>query len=210
MAVKVNRGDERLLTKSEWVDESAIHGNDELVLNAPVMVKAQERILEQFTPTNSIALVSLCTSTRPYSKSPKWKTFLGVFSGVDFIVSSNGGVVPLEYEGSYPYMTYDAHGQKQFDELYIVYTIRNLIRFFISKRYDFIVFNFRPTLRNKKAGLLAGRYLKRHNHINDYAVLPSLGVYEAAEFQTMRSKLFPDIHPAVLDEIKRQIEVYRA
>lgn len=204
MAVKkTNVGDEKLLRKSEWVSEELIQGNDELVLNASIINKAQERILDQYKPTNNIALVSLCTATRPYSKSQKWKKFLQEIKGVDFIISSNGGVIPIQYESSYPYMTYDAHGESKFDELYQIYTIRNLIRFFILKRYDHIVFNFRPTLRNRKSGVLAGRYLQQRGYIKSYKVCPSRDIYaKAAKSFTYRYQLFPDIHPVILNDMK--------
>jgi len=100
MAVKTNRGDERLICRDEWVVAESIQGSPELIFNSPVMNKAQELILDQFTPTHPIAFVSVCTSSRPYSKSPKWKTFKNELSDVDLIVCSNGGIIPLEYENS--------------------------------------------------------------------------------------------------------------
>jgi len=173
------------------------------------MIKAQERILEKFKPKNKIAFVSLCTSTRPYSKSRKWKQFKNSFKNVDFIISSNGGVIPIEYEDAYPYMTYDAHGQKQYDELYIIYTSRNLIRFFTLKKYNYVMFNFRPTLRNHKAGKLAGKYLKNKKHIKNYYICPDLNIYEMARkdgFSKLGLSMYPDIHPIILNDMKDKIE----
>lgn len=213
MAVKTNRGDERLLCRDEWVEAQEIQGSPELIFNSPVLNKAQERILDQFTPSHPIAFVSVCTSSRPYSKSPKWKTFKNELLDVDLIVSSNGGIIPMEYESSYPYMTYDAFHQREFDQLFMLYMTRYFIRFFTLKRYDYLVLNSGPTKSHpyrRKSALLAARYLKAHHHIKDFAVCPSLDVYKNAVFRTMRDKLFPDIHPSVLDEIKQQIEAYRA
>ena len=176
-AKKENKGDERLLKKSEWVAPEQIHGTDETILNSPVMVKAQERILEDFTPKNSIALVSLCTTTRPYSKSRKWKKFKSEFD-VDLIISSNGGVIPIEYENCYPFLNYDAHGEDHYDDLYRLYITRNLVRFFCLKKYKYIIFNFRPTLRNQKSGKFAGQYLKKMGHIKDFTVAPNERIYK--------------------------------
>ena len=208
---KENKGDEKLIRKKEWVSSKGLHGSDELILNHPIMIKAQERIFQDFTPKNNIAFVSLCTSTRPYSKSRKWKKFIDEFSNVDFIISSNGGVVPIEYENSYPYLTYDAHGQKAYDDLYRIYTTRNLIRFFILKKYQYIIFNFRPTLRNNQAGKFSGQYLKRMKHIRDYVVAPSQTVYKRAAqdgFQRLGLSMFPDLHPIILGDLHAYIKKF--
>ena len=212
MAIKTNQGDERLSGRDEWVEAESIQGSAELIFNSPVMNKAQELILDRFTPTHPIAFVSVCTSSRPYSKSPKWKTFKNELLDVDLIVSSNCGIIPMEYENSYPYMTYDAFHQREFDQLFMLYMTRYFIRFFTLKSYDYLVLNSGPTKSHpcrRKSALLAARYLKSHHHIKDFAVCPSLDVYKNAVFRTMRDKLFPDIHPSVLDEIKNQIEEYR-
>jgi len=109
-------------------------------------------------------------------------------------------------------MTYDAFHKRQFDQLFMLYMTRYFIRFFTLKRYDYLVINSGPTNAHpcrRKSALLAARHLKSHHHNKDFAVGPSLDVYKNAVFKTMRDKLFPDIHPEVLSEIKGQIEAYR-
>jgi len=210
--IKTNTGKDNLIPMDQWVNAGDLHGNDELILNHPVMIQAQEEILKQFKPKNSIAFVSLCSATRPYSRSKKWKMFINEFSDVDFIIQSNGGVVPLEYELSYPYLTYDAHGTKEFDELYIIYGMRNLTRFFILKKYRYVLFNFRPTLRNIEIGKFVGSYLLDKGHIEDYVIAPNDEVYREAQsqgFQKLGLSMFPDIHPVVIDDLHNKLNDFR-
>jgi predicted RNA-binding protein len=211
MALNINRGDEQLLRRDEWVEAQAIQGSPELIFNSPIINKAQERILDQFTPTHPIAFVSWCTSTRPYSKSPKWKMFEKELAEVDFLVASNAGVIPMAYESSYPYLTYDAHHQPEFDEFFIIYMTRFFIRFFTLKHYDYLVINSSPTERGRKrkSSILAGRYLQQRKHIKDYAVVPSPEVYAAIKYDNIRHRMFPDIQPPVLGQIKETIEKFK-
>jgi predicted RNA-binding protein len=189
-----------------------IVGNDELILNHPIMIQAQEKILEDFIPKNKIAFVSLCTATRPYSSSRKWKKFIQEFKDVDFIICSNAGIIPIEYETDYPFLSYDAHGEKKYDEMYIVYTTRSLMRFFMMKKYRYIVFNFRPTLRNNKSGHFAGKYLKKRKYIEDYIVTPTEAVYKEAQkdgFAKYGYSMYPDLHPIVLNSLHFYINKYK-
>jgi predicted RNA-binding protein len=211
MAVKKNIGGERLLPRSEWPIDGALHGTDEDVLCHPVMIRAQEAIIQQFKPASRVAFLSLCTSTRPYSKGKKWSTFIEQIPGVDHIVCSNGGIIPLEFESEFPYLTYDAHGQAEFDGLYILFTDRNMIRFFVAKRYEYIVFNFRPNLRNSRSAHMAGQYLKARGHVKGYAVIPDERLYDAAHadgFDKHGCRMFSDLHPWILKALKEQAEKY--
>jgi len=207
--MKKNIGKETLLAKKDWGVEGSETGNDENVLVSQIMNKAQERILDIYKPVNKIAFVSLCTSTRPYSKGRKWKKFKECFKDVDLIINSNGGVIPICYDDCYPYMTYDAHGEKKFDDLYVIFSTRALIRFFILKKYDYILFNFRPTLRNVKAGKLAGKYLKSKGHIKGYSIIPDLTLYSKIKKDGFRSgKMFPDLDPLVLEAMRNKIDYF--
>ncbi len=208
---KANKGSTLLIKREEWVSAEDISGTDELVLNHTVMVKAQEEILKRYEPRHKICLVSLCTKTRPYSKGRKWRTFLNEFSNVDFIINSSGGVIPIKYESCYPYLNYDGDGDKIFNELYITYTVRNLIRFFIHIDYDYIVFNFRPNLRNVKAAQIAGKYLQDMGYIKGWVITPNEEVYKKAQangFAKLGLSMYPDLHPIVLEDIKEKIEFF--
>jgi hypothetical protein len=209
--MKHNSGDEKLIPMLEWGVPADIQGSDEIVLNSPIMIKAQEKIIELFKPKSNTAFVSLCTSTRPYSSGRKWNKFIKEFNDVDFIISSNGGVIPIEYENSYPYLTYDAHGTIEYDEVYKLYTTRNLIRFFILKKYENIVFNFRPNLRNSKSAKIAGDYLFEKGHIKSYCIIPNIDLYNEAQndgFTKLGLSMYPDLHPIILTKLKESVIKY--
>ena len=77
-------GDNKLFPKVEWVPAEELFGENQ-VLKHPIMHKAFERILNQHKVIHSTALLSLCTDTRPYHFSLKWKKYLEYFDKkVDF------------------------------------------------------------------------------------------------------------------------------
>lgn len=200
--MKKNAGLETLIPKSQWVKECEIQGVETKTLRHPIVEQAFRRILELYEPKHSIALVSLCTSSRPYSTSRKWKTFKKLWGDkVDLIICSNGGVIPIEFESCYPYLTYDAHGESKYDKEYIDVCYRRLCLFFGKFKYKRIIFNFRPTLRNRRA---AEAFKKKST--SECFILPSLKVYgkaKAAGFPC--GKMFPDLDDGVLKEMSEAI-----
>jgi hypothetical protein len=205
---KVNCGKEDLIPREKWVDESEIQGNDGLVLKSAVINEAFEQILTKHRPKHKIAFVSLCTSTRPYSKSPKWKRFKELFSDdCDLIISSNGGIIPIEFEECYPYMTYDAPASPEFKELYINTLYNRLNRFFTTHHYDYIIFNYRPATRSARNRGAAQRFIENFNGSTCF-ILPSLDVYEVARQNKFKpyGHHYPDLSSEVVDEITAVIE----
>jgi predicted RNA-binding protein len=100
-------GDEKVIKQSKWVPFSEISTSLD-VLNHHIFSDAFQNILKTFKTTHKIAFMSMCTSTRPYYLSRKWKEFKNHFDGLmDLIVISNGGIIPEEYWESYPYLNYD-------------------------------------------------------------------------------------------------------
>lgn len=208
MNKKINQGKDTLIPRNEWVNESEIQGTDDMVLNHPIMEKAFKNIVESFTPNHKIALVSLCTSTRPYSKSRKWKKFIEEFSDyADMIICSNGGIIPIEYEDCYPYLTYDAHGQAKYNEMYIKKIYERLMIFFNKHHYDIIVFNFRPTLRNRKSAI---KFVENYKGDSKIYILPTEEAWEnmLARWRSSpkSAHYFPDIEPEILNELKEVIK----
>ena len=203
---KVNQGKEDLIPQEEWVKESEIQGTDEMVLKHPIMNKAFEEILKKHIPRKKIALVSLCSSTRPYSKSRKWKKFKEEFENdCDLIIASNGGIIPITFEECYPYLTYDAHGQKQYDQMYIEYLYRRLMKFFTVFNYEYIIFNFRPKLRNRISAKL---FIRDYKGSSKVFILPNAETYDKARKNKFKpyGGRYPDISSDVLDEIRETIE----
>lgn len=201
---KENIGSDRLIPKEEWIDKRHIQGDEYKVMNNPIIHKAFNRILELHKPHHRTALVSLCTTSRPYSKSAKWKKFMECFGkDVDLIVCSNGGIIPIEFWECYPFLTYDAHGQSKYDRYYIQYVYRNLMKFFNKFNYDKIVFNFRPGLRNRIAAMAFKRDYTGNAEI---IIVPTEKAYmEAQKAGFPAGKMFPDLDPRVLTEIKKAV-----
>jgi len=149
---KHNQGGQRLFPESEWVSPGRIQGTDATVLRAPIMEEAFRRVCNQHQQKSDVAVLALCTSKRPYSESVEWKAILETTRGhADHIVTSNGGVIPIEFEREYPFMTYDAHGTSEFDTMYIDILSKRLTTFFRLFEYRKVVGFFSPLRRNRKA-----------------------------------------------------------
>ena len=83
---------------------------DENVLKSPLFVEAFESVCELYRPKHNIAVFSLCTQTKPFSNSMKWRGIIKIFgSWADLIICSSAGIIPLEFEKCYPFSDYDSH-----------------------------------------------------------------------------------------------------
>lgn len=205
--MKTNQGNDLLIPRDEWVDPKLICGNDRQVLCSPVIQKAFERILTLHKPKHRIALFGLCTTTRPYSTSVTWKKRKKMWGGVaDLIITSNGGVIPIEFENCYPYLTYDAHGHKQYDELYKYILGQRLLTFLRTFSYQFCVFHYRPKLRNHHMCLTVGAKAKAQGLIEDFAVLPTAKSYPSLyKNPTMFDKYYPEFHPSLIPQVHEKM-----
>lgn len=207
---KINCGKEDLIPKSKWVDESEIQGSDEKVLKSAIIQEAFEQILLQHKPKHKIAFVSLCTSTRPYSKSVKWKNFKRMYSDCcDLIISSNGGIIPMEFEECYPYLTYDApYTNSSFNELYSETLYTRLNRFFTTHHYDYIVFNYRPASKSSRNRKAAERFMSDFKGDTQCFLLPTVEAYEKARANKFKpyGHYYPDLSDEVISEINTLIE----
>lgn len=201
---KENIGEERLIPRERWVTQEELQKTEEMVLRHPIMEEAFQRVLELHKPKHKTALVSLCTSTRPYHKSRKWKEFAKQFGDdVDLIINSSGGVIPMEFDGCYPYLTYDVHRQKEVDNLYCQVAYRRLMTFFSVHKYDRIIFNFRPGLRNRACAL---KFKQTYTGGAEVFILPTQAGYKAAQRGGFpKGKMYPDIDDIVLNEIAEAV-----
>lgn len=212
MSARVNCGSEVLFAKNEWCPAKEIQGTDLDVINHPLMKEAFNRTLEAHEVRHTTALLSLCTKTRPYSKGRKWKTLRNRYGEhADLIVTSNGGIVPLQLEGAYPFKTYDAKGERSNDNAYKVALRQKLSTFFERHRYERLVFLYRPTLRNVDAARHACYALSARGLIKTFAILPSQLLYRSIigrkvmrngksrpAYQCEGYTYYPDIHPLTL------------
>mgnify|MGYP003440508263 FL=1 len=149
----MNKGGELLLKKTEWVSPARLIGDRNLATE-PVIEKAFERILDQWKPASSIALLGLCTSTRPYSSTDTWKMFTrAAATDADPIITSNGGIIPIAFENQYPFLTYNAPAEHdaECDRLYIEVMTRRLKTFLDRFKYKAVIAAYLPKKRNRIA-----------------------------------------------------------
>lgn len=228
------KGDDKLIPHKDWVPQSEMN-TDEKVLKHPIFEQAFKAILKKWKPTKNIAFMSLCTATRPYSKSNKYKEFTKRFGDiVDFIVVSNGGFIPKPFWSSYPYLNYDAPHDDTgaWDKLYQDTMYDRIKRFFGVFEYEYVIANFRPTLRNYEPAKKGLQEMKDAGRIKDFIIIPEIELYEKAKADGFRGEdverrrikakeegreltrqelkpngsgaIFPDLHKFIIDELEAQ------
>lgn len=206
--LKANCGDEKLIPKEKWVPAYELQGDDETrILQHPILEECFQKINEEFVPKHNIAFVSMCTVTRPYGDSRKFKVFLerGYGDHADVIVGSSEGIVPQEYWGSYPFMTYNTHERGKKNLVYIDKLYRRFMEFFTKHHYDVIVFNYRPSLINRYS---AEKFKENYDGDSKIYILPSEEQWESLKQMWKDSgkkggHYFPDIEPPVLEELDK-------
>jgi hypothetical protein len=229
-ARKINAGDERLIPREQWCPAHEIQGTDRDVLLHPTMRLAFERVLEVHEVRHPIAVMALCTSRRPYTATPKWRTLRGLYGdSADLIVTSNGGIVPLDLERCYPFLTYDAKGERWNTPLYQRVLKERLLRFLRRHRYRFVVFVYRPTLRNVPVAHAVCRKLLDEGALEEYEVLPTPQAYARLMRAGIREKMSrsgrivkvpayqregftycPEVHPIARAAVDETIKRWRA
>jgi hypothetical protein len=206
-----NKGDEKLIKSKDWIPPSDMN-SDEKVLRHPIFEKAFSQILKQWKPKSNVAFLSLCTSSRPYSKSTKYQKFIERFGDhVDFVVVSNGGFIPPDYWNSWPFKNYDSPHEPDgsVDELYQEVMYDRLVRFFNTFDYEYVIANFRPNLRNCKPATEGLQLMKETGRITDFAVIPDKELYDKAAEDGWRGKngcgaIFPDLHLFIITELENK------
>ena len=169
------------------------------------MNKAGLYILDFSCPKHKIAFVCMCTNTKPFNKSRKFKTFFerGYGNNADVIVGSGEGIVPQEYWESYPYLTFDSYVKGKKNQVYIDLLYSRLMEFFSKHHYDVIVFNYRPTLGNPRTS--AEMFKANYTGDSEIYILPTEDAWSKTieEFKKSgrASMYFPDIEPPVLEEL---------
>lgn len=142
---KINQGDTLLIPENEWLPEDAIQGDESKVLDNPVIDKAFDKILKDWKPQHDTCLISVCTTTRPYYKSLKWKKYIEAFGdSADMIVCSSVGLIPQKYWECYPYLTYDTHATPRTRARSLNKQIDRFMRFFKKHKYKKIVIVTKP------------------------------------------------------------------
>ena len=207
------KGDEKLFRLDDWIPSSAMDCETK-VLNLPLLHEAFERVVEQHIPRQPTAFLSLCTSTRPYYHSIKWKKFKESFGPkVDMIVVSNGGFVPEPFWESWPYLNYEA-GPHEDDTLYRSVMFDRMLIFFKNNLYKNVIANFNPKQRNYQPAFDTLSILKNDGYIENFAIVPERELYNRAKEDGFHGSpnsagdMFPDLHKFILDGLIQQVETF--
>ena len=208
-----NRGDEKLIKVTDWIKPEDMN-SDEKVLKHPIFEQAFSEILKKWKPRSNVAFLSLCTATRPYSKSQKYAEFMRRFGEhVDFIVVSNGGFIPPAYWSSFPFLNYDAMHDDTgaWDYLYQTTMYHRILRFFSTFKYEYVIANFRPSLRNHRPARIGLKKMKKEGKIKDYVIIPEQELYDRAAADGWRGgngagAMFPDLHLFVISALDEQVK----
>lgn len=122
---------------------------EENVLKSPVFKEAFDSVCKLYQPKHEIAVFSLCTQSKPFSSSMKWRGIIKIFGDwTDLIICSSSGIIPLEYENYYPFNNYDSHSGHEGDESLSDYS-KNLfeyrLRTFLNKfHWKYVIFLLDP------------------------------------------------------------------
>lgn len=149
---------------------------EENVLKSPIFVEAFENICNIYEPQHEYAVFSLCTQTKPFSSSMKWKGIIKIFEGIaDLIVCSSAGVIPIEYENCYPFNNYDSHSGHEGAE--------NLSNYSKSL-FEYRLKTFLTTFKYKKVVFLLDPYegasdVVRHLGMNNVRQFPSPAIWNS-------------------------------
>jgi hypothetical protein len=207
------KGDEQLFYKAEWISSDKMD-NETKCLSLPLLHEAFKRVVETHKPNQPTAFLSLCTATRPYYHSQKWKKFKESFGNkVDMIVVSNGGMVPEPFWESWPYLNYEAGPHDQ-DDLYKEVMYNRMITFFKNKSYKNVIANFNPKQRNYEPAKESLTELKNEGYIEDFVIIPEQELYNEAKDDGFHGSpnsagdMFPDLHKFILDGLIQQVETF--
>lgn len=155
-----------LIPSDEWLEDNEQLAGELNVYNSPLIEKAFNKTIEDFIPSKPNLLITLCTHSRPYYKSPKFEKLINLFGPTtDIIVGSNGGIIPRDYWECYPYLEYDAHREADYDALYLQ-KFKERLEIFMNKfasKYEKIVFLFTPNQRNYP---ICEEYIFKHPELN--------------------------------------------
>lgn len=192
-------GDDKLIPKNEWVDKQCLVGVNN-ILDHDIFLKTHNVIMNNFIPKKKMAFVSLCTSTKPYSKGRKWNVFKQKFCDYcDLIVFSCAGIIPIEYEECYPFTVYDSKNEYQGNNYYIEKQYDKLMEFFNKFKYDVIYLNFKPSKKGMSHRIIAEKFANNYKGNSKIYIIPTEEQYKDLQDRGFpQGKMFPDLDEKIL------------
>jgi len=173
---------------------------------------AFQKILIEHKMESKVAFFSLCTSTRNFALSQKWRTFIELFGNeeVDLIVQSNAGIIPQKWWTSFPYLNYNGEKTIVGTPLYKKILGNRLETFLTKHSYPYVLANSRPNLRNTEPTKRVLTKLKENGTIKNFRIIPSSELYERCRrdgwgLPNGKGAMMPDLHRFILDDMKKML-----
>ncbi len=140
--------DKEIIKRENW-DIKQLIGTIEKQLYHPHYYFIRNYFLKNFKPKSKIAVLFLCSATKPYSQNKQFKWFIDRYKNkVDFYFISNPGIIPLEYDNYYPFRWYfwpENQETKEIKEKYIEITKERIENWFkIFNQYENIISLIKP------------------------------------------------------------------
>ena len=205
-------GDEKLLLRSEWIEFSEINTQFK-ILKHQMFDKCFDKIVENHEVKNNVAFLSLCTKSRPFNLSRKWKTFIQSFGkDVDYIVYSSAGIIPQAFWASYPFLNYSGTLNTLAKDLSQRRMEERLNYFFENFQYEYVIFNIGPKKRNYPIAKRVLSELKERNLIKDFVVIPDMKLYNKVRNDGFSGcgHRYPDIHRFNISEMENMLRQWSA
>ncbi len=205
-------GRDDLIPREKWIPASEMETELQILNDKHgIFNDAFQKILTEHKMESEVAFFSLCTSTRPFHLSPKWRTFIELFKNVDFVVQSNAGIIPQKWFTSFPYLNYEGEPTIVGTPLYKEVLGNRLDSFLTHHPYPYILANFTPNQRNTTPTIEVLERLKGNGTIKDFSVIPNSKLYESARRDGWgkpngKGAMFPTLHRFILDSLREQLD----
>ena len=206
-------GRDDLIPREKWIPASEMETELQILNDKHgIFNDAFQKILTEHKMESKIVFMSLCTATRNFALSPKWRAFIELFGAdCDMVVQSNAGIIPQKWFTSFPYLNYEGEPTIVGTPLYKEVLGKRLHAFLTHHPYPYILANFRPHQRNTGPNIEVLDRLKESGTIKDFSVIPSVELYERARRDGFgkpngMGAMFPDCHLYVLNAMRSQLD----
>jgi len=140
--------EDEVIPRDQW-DLDGLVGATSKQLEHFSYTTMRKHLEENFKPKSNIAVVMLCANKKPYRTQQYIKQYYTICQkeGVDFFILSNPGVIPIDYDGHYPYRYYEWNETEETEEIkakYTAVTRARIYRWFTQFKYKAIVNMVRP------------------------------------------------------------------
>lgn len=151
-------------------------------------------IAQPYNPNHTVALLTICSHAKPYSKSFIHSTIrkklyeIGMLDAIQYAHISTAGIIPSEAEMTYPFNAYDHDGSKMTDEAKSYFSRITYLRIcrWLDKyggNYKRVVFYLRGEGKTHKAAVNA---IYGFGHLNAVVIGAEIGDKHYLPFAALR------------------------